>query len=221
MNRALPAAGWWTHPLASALAQFNLLPSIGLHASRRSARSVPETDLPGAVHRRVSQALLQEYRLEAVLNFDEPALPLALLPPELFEQLALYCGLAMNARNIRRAITRDEVSVLQEQLGEPALAFARARHGGGLAGLPPPADWDPQQARACCEAWGHGLLSLAFGNASESLARRVWLRGPDTATSFRQQLESAGLSAESALALAREFLDVLEPTWLSSFRVTP
>jgi hypothetical protein len=206
--------------MASSLAQFNMLPSFGVHLSRRLRWPVPEGDLPAAVHRQVSQALLEEHRLEPVLSFDEPALPLALLPPELYEQLALYCGLAMNARNIRRAITRDEVSVLQQQLGEQALAFARARHGGGLAGLPPPSDWDPAHARASCEAWGHGLLALAFGHASEALARRAALRGPESAGSFRLQLERAGLSAESALALAREFLDVLEPSWLSSFHAT-
>lgn len=211
---------WLTHPLALALLRFNVLPSLLLHPSRAGGWPVAPQDAPAALHRGWSARLLEELRLDPVLSMDDPALPLAMLPPELFSRLVLYGGIALNASHIRRAISRADVVHLMDQLGDEGMAFARARHGQGLAALPVFPGWSADRARERCTHWGHALLAQAFAAATPAVAQRGALRLPADIEPRRRQVDGAGLAPATALALAREFLEYLEPQWLSSFPET-
>lgn len=219
-NTAAPHA-WLSHPLAGVLARFNVLPSLFIHPGRAAGWPAGR-QLPPAVHRHWSAALLASEGLEPVLGLDEPAISLALLPPDMFARLTLLCGIRLNAQHIRRAIARTDVELLRAQLGEAGLAAARihpasTRPTMTLAGVASAPDWSPMQARELCEAWGAGLLARAFDGASPALARRAALRLPDSAAPVRARLAAAGMQAEGALALAHEHLNTLDPSWLCCF----
>lgn len=206
---------WLSHPQAGALARFNVLPSLFIHPLR-IAGWPPGNDVPLAVHRHWSAALLKAEALEPVLSLDEPALRLALLPQETFMQLMLLCGIRLNAMHVRRAIARTDVDLLRDQLGDEGLAAARTRSAPGMAGTPSTPDWTPARARELCELWGAGLLARAFDGASPALLRRVALRLPEAANAIQAQL-AAVMQPSDALALASDCLNTLDPAWLSSF----
>lgn len=209
--------GWLRHPLALALLQFNLLPSLLLHPRRGPAQAHAELKALPALHRHRSAALLRQHGLDPVLGLDDPALPLAMLPDAHFNRLLLLLGAALNAPHIRRTIARDEVSLLRDVLGAQAMAMARAPAATALAGLPVAPDWDAANAADLCIAWGSAVLCQAFDAAAPAVGRRARLRLAPEADALRAPLAAAGLQPERALCIARDVLQTLEPAWLSSF----
>jgi type III secretion protein K len=212
-------AAWLRHPLAEALLHFNLLPSLLLHPKRDTTAARELEALP-ALHRHRSAALMKEHGLDPVLDLDDPALPLAMLPDAHFQRLLRLLGAALNAPHIRRTIAREELALLQAQLGDEGLAAARAPVAAALAGLPVAPDWNAAQAQTLCMAWGAAVLAQAFDAATPQVGRRARLRLAPEADALRAPLSAAGLLPERALALARDLLASLEPAWLSSFPTT-
>lgn len=204
------------HPFAEALLRFNLLPSLLLHPRREPSGIDGLPALPSLPRHR-SAALLQQQGFDPVMSMDDPALPLALLPPAHLDRLLLLLGAALNAPHIRRTIGRGPLAELKAQVGSEGLAIARAPTAAALAGLPVAPDWSPAQAGALCTAWGAALLAHAFEAAAPGVAQRARLRLPPEADALRAPLAAAGLQPERALAAARQLLQTLEPAWLSSF----
>ncbi len=219
MNR--PAwPDWLRHPLAEALLRFNLMPAAMLHPRRTEATAPPDLGPLPALQRHQSAALLKRHGLDPVLALDDPALPLALLPPDHLDRVLLLLGAALNAPHIRRTIARDELAMLREQIGAEGLAVARTPTAVALAGLPVAPDWTADQAHAICRAWGSAVLAQAFEAAIPAVGRRARLRLAPEADAMRAPLSAAGLQPERALAISRELLNALEPQWLSSFPAT-
>ncbi len=215
---ALP--GWLRHPLAQALMRFNFMPALLLHPRRADAGvPAPLRSLP-TLQRHQSAALLKQHGLDPVLGLDDPALPLAMLPDAHFDRLQLLLGAALNAPHIRRTIARDDLAVLHERLGVEAVAVARTPVAAALAGLPVAPDWNADNARALCRAWGAAVLAQAFDAAAPAVGNRARLRLAPEADAQRAPLAAAGLHPERALRIARELLQTLEPQWLSSFPAT-
>jgi hypothetical protein len=208
---------WLRHPLAEALLRFSLLPSLLLHPRRDDAVRSAELKALPALHRHRSAALLRQHGFDPVLSLDDPALPLALLPPAHFDRLLLLLGAALNAPHIRRTIGREPLTALKAQVGSEGVAIARAPTAAALSGLPGAPKWSAAQAAALCTACGAALLALAFDAAAPEVAQRARLRLPPEADALRAPLAAAGLQPERALAVARELLQTLEPAWLSSF----
>lgn len=214
-------ASWLGHPLAEALLRFNLLPSTLLHPSREAHAGPVELKALPALHRHRSAALLKQWGLGPVLSLDDPALPVAMLPQAHFDRLTLLLGAALNAPHVRRTIARVELHQLRQQLGTEGLAAARTPAANALAGMPVAPDWQAANAGTICMAWGAALLAQAFDAATPQVAGRARLRLPPQADALRAPLSAAGLQPDTALKVARELLQTLEPAWLSSFRATP
>lgn len=213
-------SGWLRHPMAEALLRFNLVPSLLLHPGRDTDAPPAELkSLPG-LHRHRSAALLKRHGLDPVLDFEDPALPIAMLPQAHFERLLLLTGAALNAPHIRRTIARSEISELKARLGTEGMAAARTSTAATLSGLPVAPDWEPARADVLCMAWGAAIVAQAFDAATPPVGRRGRLRLAPEADVLRTPLAAAGLQPERALRVARELLQSLEPAWLSSFPAT-
>ncbi len=220
---------WFEHPQSQALLRFNLNPSRLVHRSRVETLLPPGLLAcwpdPGQalddarLHRHWSGALVAEHGLLPPDAIDEPGLVVGALPAPLFQQLAMYCGLALLAPEIRRVITRTEVAALEAQVGSRGLAFAR--HGA-------PACWGATQSPVALAAGevagqagnlGAAVLDLAWAGASAPVAARARLRLPAAAMAMRDEVAAAVADDERAQALALAVLQELDPTWLSSFHV--
>lgn len=220
---------WFEHPQSQALLRFNLNPSRLVHRSRAQALLPsgllacwpdPELALDDArLHRHWSGALLADHGLLPPEAIDEPGLVLGAAPSPLFDQLALYCGLALLAPEIRRVITRSDVAALEAQVGSHGLAFAR--HGARRC-------WDATQAPMSLDAGaaaeqasllGAAVLDLALQAASAPVAARGRIRLPADAGLVRDEVVAAVADDARAQALALAVLQELDPTWLSSFHV--
>ncbi|HSV44832.1 MAG TPA: SctK family type III secretion system sorting platform protein, partial [Ramlibacter sp.] len=171
---ALPLA----HPLAGDWLRFNFLPSLLLHPSRAGdwAALAGQAQPPASLHRHWSAALARSAGLEPVAGLDAPGLALAMLPAAGFAQLLRWCGLVLCAPAIRRVIERAPLAALRAQIGEQALAFARAGAAAVHPGLAPARGWAPAQAAAECDRQGGGLLYNALQQAPAPVARRGQLR---------------------------------------------
>lgn len=212
------------HSLAGTLLRFNLLPTRLYPASRRHEWLPREFDALAARgydlapwHRHASAALLRRGDLGLVRTVDDPALPLCLCEPQLFDRLLLACGLAILAPQIRRVIARAEVACLLEQLGEAGLEFARHHAPVVGDGLEPGPTLEPAFAGAQARRVGGALLSEVFGKADPAVGQRGLMRLPPAADFMGVLLPPAVFRNGAALSLARTVLKELDPEWLSSF----
>lgn len=220
---------WFEHPQSQALLRFNLNPSRLVHRSRTDTLlppgvlacwADPDQALDDArLHRHWSGALLADYGLLPPGAIGEPGLVLGAAPGPLFDRLALYCGLALLAPEIRRVITRIDVAALEAQLGVQGLAFARhdSRQCWGATQAPM-----PLAAGSAAEQASHlgaAVLDLALEAASAPVAARARLRLPADAMQVRDEVAAAVVDDARAQALALAVLQELDPTWLSSFHV--
>ena len=220
-------AAWLDHPLAEPMLRFNLLPSLLLHPAQaerllpESLRQLLDEDseaIPTAVlHRHWSAALRRELNLGPVDSLEEPTLPIALLDAEGFERLGLWCGIALLATSIRRTIAREDVAMLQAQLGRSGIRFARRDAVGMLPGGEAPVAQLQSDAAAQASLLGSGLLWSAFGNAGPAVAGRARLRLAPDACNAVESLPGFLADGPTALTLATNILEFLDPPWLSSF----
>lgn len=218
----MPSPGvsnWLKHPLAEALLRFSMLPSTFMHPARQVAAGT-SLNLP-ALHRHRSAELIKLHDLDPVLELDDPALPLALLPDDHFNRMALLLGAALNAPHIRRTIARDDVAQLRSQIGEEGLGMARGSSATALAGMPVVPDWEAARARLLCILCGTAVFGQVFDGAAPPVSVRANLRIDPQADGMRVALSAAGLTPPRALEVARDLLATLEPEWLSSFATAP
>lgn len=215
---------WVSHPMASGLLAFNALPSRFLHGSRMAELmpfGQPPEVLDAQFHRHCSALLLPGLDSQPVLAMEDPALPLAMLPPETFAQLLQLCGVLLLAPSIQRVIARDEARALQQGLGKQAVDFAYFQ-APGLLELPfvsqEKTGFTAGQAKAQAVLWGAALLHAAFASAPKNISQRGFLRLPAEAAQLRQQMPAAAVQSNAqALSIARSITQTLEPQWLSSF----
>ncbi len=222
---------WFEHPQSQALLRFNLNPSRLVHPSRVQALLPPGLLAcwpdPGQaledprLHRHWSGALVAEHGLLPPESIDEAGLVLGALPQPLFGPLAMYCGLALLAPEIRRVITRTDVAALEAQVGPRGLAFARRGARGFWGAMRSPVALAAGEVAVPAMHLGAAVLDLAWTGASVSVAGRARLRLPAGALDVHDEARSAVVDAvegeDRARALALAVLQELEPTWLSSF----
>lgn len=215
MNTVTPTLFPLRHPLAQPFLVFCLLPSLGLHATQAAAL-VPETVLEQAtglptLHRHWSAELGST--LEPVLGLDDPVLPLAMLPAERFDSLALYAGAVLAGQPIRRCIARADVQAMRAELGDAILNFTRNRAAAIHKGLDDLA-WRTEAIGADTLALGHVMLAHVFLTATPAIRQRGLLRLPISAPSHAQALP---LSQAESLRISLALLQEVEPEWLSLF----
>lgn len=238
------------HPvLDRALLEANALPSRLAHPAWLEAWACAGAGLwqrllqalqplePGAatLHRHVSGALLRDPALDLgwIAGLDDPALPLCLAPPPLFEALQRRAGLVLLGPAIRQVIVRSELARIEQRLGAPALDFVRQQAPRLWAGLVAPARLAPAEVEAQVMRWGAALLARALDVATPPVARRGRLRlAPAEGSpsgSMLPEIELPAtvlpatvlpenvLGAPQALSLARALLQELDPPWFSHF----
>lgn len=217
-----------THPLAGVLAEFNWLPSHGLHESRRALLGA-ETPasllaLPAArrsLHRHWSAALLSGMgaagRQSAAL--EDAAAALALSTPPLLLRLARHAGIVLMGAQLRHRVLRSEVAEARAVLGDDGLALARGEAAGLHPGLRETAEWSAQGLAPACDLLGAGLLARAWADAGDALRLRADLKLPAAADAPGVRAAS-GLSPDAARALCLALLARLDTPWLSLFPKT-
>ena len=218
MNTVAPTLFPLNHPLARPYLVFCLLPSLGLHATQAAAL-VPEnilehaTDLP-SLHSHWSAELSST--LEPVLGLDDPVLPLAMLPAERFDTLALYAGAVLAGQPIRRCIARTDVQAMRAELGDAILNFTRSRAASIHKGLDDLA-WRTESIGADTLALGQVMLAHVLLTATPAIRQRGLLRLPIAAPSHAQAFP---LSQAESLRISLALLQEVEPEWLSLFPST-
>ena len=216
---------WLDHPFAPALLRFNLHVADLLHPQRHiewEPLPVQRAD-PRAVAglgRHASAFILRRLGLRPVRSLDDPTLPLCMAGPDLFERLTRCCGLLVLGPAVRRVIVRAEVQALRAQLGEEGLHFCRVQVPSTWAGG---GDSPALRAESRVQALGLGgaLLERAFACASPPVAQRARLRLAPDLDAWRGELPESLGNPAAALAAARGVLQILDPTWLSSFPAPP
>ena len=210
--------------MARDLLLFNALPSRLLHASRWAA--LMPFGRPAEVSeqqwdRHCSALLLPDLDSEPVLSLSHPALPLAMLPEPVFNQLVLWCGSLLLAPSIRRVISRVDVLEMGQQLGEEAVDFALLKAPELLKiSFENQANFafSAGQSRDKALSLGAALMAAAFTTAPPGIAQRGLLRLPADDVFNTMPLLTAILQNKGqALAVVRSVTDLLEPQWLSSF----
>lgn len=201
-------------PLAVPYLRFCLLPQ-----GDPRDRPTLVADLP-TLERHRADRQLQDADLAALVPWQEPALPLLLLPAARLQALVLQCGVLLTASEIRRCIRRHDREQLQDQLGAAACRFACLRAPTLHAGLKVVPGWELPSARECARGAGAALLCRALDGAPSGVRQRGRWQLPTPAPTLQQAVDEH-LEPAAALGLARALLAELEPTWLSSFSANP
>lgn len=215
----LLSQGWYPH-----LHEFNLLPSRLLHASwvqKFSPLGAIEAlrlafDDEAALHRHWSGYILELLGLtdRPWLDNDAPGLPLAILPPEPFEQLIAMTGTVLTGGAIRRAIRREEVAAIELSIGAQGLFFARNRSHEYHPGLDLPEGTRLSEFAPQIRVLGAGALLHAMYGSPDELFERVRLRLPiETPVIAGDML--AALPSDAALELMLRLTSEVAPEWLS------
>ena len=211
------------HPLAGSLLAFCLLPSLTLHVSHADLLPPISIQTRGdqlpALHRVWSAEIIEKCGMEPVTAFDDPVLPLAMLPAEILDRLVPLAGATLAGQCIRRCIAREDVELLRAQLGDTMLDFVRRRAPAFHAGLDDSSmtNWSLDAAGEEVAILGNTLLAQVFDSASKPVAQRALLRLP--AEAFGRN-STFPVAADDALRLSLNLLQELDPEWLSSFPVT-
>lgn len=216
-------------PLVVPLLEFNLLPSRTLHAdhAQRLLGAVPEglrrdARMQRVLHRHWSKQLLKRLGAAAapVLDWSEPALPLALASPALLSRLARDVGIALIGPAVRRVVRREDVQAARRALGDAGMAWAlgdaRLLHEG-MAHLD---QWRTLGFAKAADALGAGLLCQAWQDAPPPLRLRADWKLPAQASSPDAR-EASGLEPEAARALCLQCLIRTDAEWHSCFPEIP
>ncbi|MCD2512840.1 hypothetical protein [Comamonas endophytica] len=224
MNTAHPAL--WSQPLQ----RFNLLPSLGLHASRAQHWLPGHADAAAWLaqpashrqwHRRWSQLLLERLQADAepVRDLAHPALPLALASPALLHATGRHAGSLLLGKDLRRRIARASVHEAEQAIGAAALRWVCAQGAALHPGLNDPQPWLGRGLAQGADALGAGVLAQCWHDAPAPLRRRAdWKLPMDAETPASR--EASGMTPIQARHMCLQILLFLEPEWLSSFPAT-
>lgn len=207
--------------LAERISEFNRFPARYAHPSW-----VPEgwagAWMKGCMdggrgERRLGEELLKAWRLDArpCLEFDAPALRLALVDPEPLLRAVMLAGLARHGDEIARMLERSRVKAFREEVGEGAYRFAvyRAPLLAGSLGAGDPRAGGGGDWRSRSLASGLRMLAACLAGGPPGLAARAGLKVPRKYAGFL----GGGDGGERVRAYARLFRKVLaqevDPAW--------
>ena len=215
--------------LAQGLIAFDRLPSRWLHPTRAQAQRTPvlaalwqaagdDATAQASLHRHWSAALLGVLRLAPVDRWDDPALPLAILPEASWQALLRLAGASLLGPRIRMVIEREARQTLLQHIGEAAWRHA-LQDTPPLPGAPSGLHVPLAELGPLCVAWGEAVLWRALQPASDAVRERARLRMPEATGPLAERTLRA-VPPEAALPWALSLIPLVEPTWLSSFPVT-
>lgn len=199
--------------------EFNFLPSVTLHPSRREAFGAPAAAVPAACpaavwHRHWSRLILRRLDLfeRPVLDARRPELALALLPPDRLERLGRHLGAALCGRRLRQVIDGAEVRRLIVLLGADGLDFARRQDVDPAFEAFDETDAGERSDPADrVDALGRTAVRMVLRDAGPEIGLRAELKMAD------EPLRPLAVGSQGLLARALDILKQIEPAWHSSF----
>lgn len=231
MLTAYPGVDWQNSGLTAELLAFVCLPSLTLHPSRLEALLPASAQdwlgqLPvrsaawRGVHRRWSDDITRTLNLPALQDTRDPALQLALLPDERWQQLQTLAGATLLASPIRRCINRSDVAKLRASLGQSAYEFALFKAPAVTSVTADITVGDASVVAQECPRLGAALLARALQAASAAVSSRANLRLPAQALADADGPQLSGVTAQQALAVCTSLIQHMDPTWHSLFPAT-
>lgn len=216
-------------PLVVPLLEFNLLPSRTLHPEHAESLigAVPkllrrDANVERQLHRKWSAQLLERLgpARSPVLDWSEPALPLALAAPALLSRLARDIGIALIGPALRRLVRRDEVLAARTDLGEAGMAWALGDARLLHEGLVHADRWRTDGFARAADTLGAALISQAWQDAPDPLRLRAdWKLSASVGEPGMR--EASGLASGEARSLCIKCLSGMDSKWLSCFPATP
>jgi hypothetical protein len=194
------------------LCEFNYLPAVYLHPTRRSFFF--DNKLPDKVWAcprvwpRLSALMLRQLDLHEDIQFSLPTSQqsFVLLPPIRLARLAQHIGAILLGSQIRSSLARDEVLRWRERLGQEAFDFAMNR-----ARLLPSAHLAHESKGATDVASiGFGVLIRCLSDLPEGITQRALLKIP-------ADLVAADIDTKHAKQLIQSVMLTLEGEWRSLF----
>lgn len=211
--------------LLARLLEFNQCPSRGLHPTRAGQLWSPQelaqqgrsASIDRALQLHGSRRLLAQLGpgVGVVTQLDHPALPLALLRPEVRQALVQRVGLMALGKTLSGLIARAQVLEARGEIGQAAMEWAIAH-----ALQWPDFKWvHASQNRWLVDAdlLGSAILVRAWQDAPESLRLRAnWCVSPQACElALTITIDEAQARGVCLLQLAE-----MEPQWLSLFPST-
>ena len=193
--------------------RFNFFPAQYLHPTRRKnyfngklIDSVWDVD---KLNPRISPLILSELGLDGrpYLQFPDPNWSLALLSRERFSRLALFVGASLCGPQVRACLSRDQVFLWREKLGDDAFNFAlnsRLLFSNDLFLMNIDSSSDIQEI-------GYFLIESSLKNIAPEMQKRISLKLPS---------EIIDYAIESSIAkkIVNSVFFVLEAEWHSLFK---
>jgi hypothetical protein len=194
------------------LCEFNYLPAVYLHTSRRP--DFFDNKLPDKVWNcsrvwpRLSALILRQLDLQEDIQFSLPTQQhsFVLLSPVRLARLAQHIGAILLGSQIRSSLARDEVLRWRERLGQEAFDFAMNR-----ARLLPSAHLAHDSKGATDVAIiGFGVLIRCLSDLPKGISQRALLKMPADSV-------AADIDAKHAKQLVQSVMLTLEGEWRSLF----
>lgn len=196
--------------MAPSLITFNFEPARYLHHSHRSLLlpEIPEQvwNVSRVVHR-LSRLILLRTGLDQCICVEAPHVlwPIALLPTDRLERLAIHVGAHVLGFRIRSSLARTHVREWKEKLGDDAYRFVMT----SAALLPASKLLPPELDRQSPAELGMSVIVAAFEGAPEGMYRRVALKLP-------ANINPLPLESGKARKLTQMVADIVEAEWFSS-----
>lgn len=194
------------------LCEFNYLPAIYLHPSRRPdffSNKLPDKVWTcSRVWPRLSALMLRQLFLHEDIQFSPPTPQnsFVLLTPPRLARLAQHIGAILLGSQIRSCLARDEVLRWRDRLGQEAFDFAMNR-----ARLLPSAHLAHDSKGATdVAAIGFGVLIRCLSELPTGISQRALLKMPADAV-------AADIDAKHAKQLVLSVMLTLEGEWRSLF----
>ena len=200
--------------------EFNLLPANYIHESWIKSfistillKKITESKRGREI---LSQWILAQNNLnqDYYYNFTDPLLRLALLPSEMMNKISLYCGIALNHKNITGIIDKRKREKIVESIGQDGYQF-----GIKIAPLLVGNRTNPVSLsikggfKKHLEKCGATYLLYGFSRAPRPLFKRLTLKLPKD-ISFNQNLSSQSKKNNYNLLLFKKILKYgINPEW--------
>ena len=193
--------------------RFNFFPAQYLHPTRRknyfNGKLIDSVWGVDKLNRRISPLILSELGLDGrpYLQFPDPHWSLALLSRERFSRLALFVGASLCGPQVRACLSRDQVFLWREKLGDDAFNFAlnsRLLFSNDLFLMNIDNSSDIQEI-------GYFLIESSLKNIAPEMQKRISLKLPS---------EIIDYAIESSIAkkIVNSVFFVLEAEWHSLFK---
>jgi hypothetical protein len=205
--------------------KFNLMPAEYIH------RTWIETFIPPILFEKITQSekgteklsqwLLERFNLnnDYYYDFVDPLFRLALLPNDVISQITLYCGVALNYKNITAVIDKSKKEEIINNIGIESYRFGIRRAplllGNGKILAEPWSEKD--DVKSHIQRYGAAYFLTSFARAPKSIFKRLILKFPKEICKNRDLFYTGQKESNQWLFLRRILKHAIGPTWQHLF----